>query len=305
MGLFGYIIFALIFQILALGMYTGDLDWVLVYYGCAPKYIKEKIDGNKVLNIASISFEVVSCLNIIGLLLELVYGEFRKDFLIVIPCTLIILSMLAVTFYICHPKTVEKYIGKMKQVTHRDVNTPEEVVNKFMKALVNFDFDTMDDYSDIKVVDILGKQNFDDMNVLANSEIFNQNIYSFRNLAKSITYNIVKQSDDTQPAGIILKVKYKNARFLYDSVISDLEADLGIYREGLCNTEDMEEKLGRLSEKLDEKAKRISISDNVLKLEFGCSKKFGALKIDKIIDTETNYGLKSMKNLIQSNVIIK
>jgi uncharacterized protein (DUF486 family) len=43
---------ALVMFCLSIGMITGELDWVLVYYGCAPKAKQEKMNGPLILRIA-------------------------------------------------------------------------------------------------------------------------------------------------------------------------------------------------------------------------------------------------------------
>lgn len=87
--------------ILALGFCTGDLDWVLIYYGCAPKSKKDKINGKRVLGVATLGMNIVG----IGFVLSIIGKLFWElNILITIGRVVSIVAfilMLGETIYEC------------------------------------------------------------------------------------------------------------------------------------------------------------------------------------------------------------
>ena len=42
----------LVFALLTIGLITRELDWLIVYYGCAPKALKDKMNSDLIMLIA-------------------------------------------------------------------------------------------------------------------------------------------------------------------------------------------------------------------------------------------------------------
>lgn len=71
-----YIDIALFFICLVLcyGFYTGNSDWLMVYYGCAPNKLKDKVDRQKILSVTSISFAIMAVLEFITCFIYIIIG---------------------------------------------------------------------------------------------------------------------------------------------------------------------------------------------------------------------------------------
>ena len=101
------LIIAIISVMLAIGFGTGSADWLLIYYGCAPENKKEKMDGDTILSVASLSMIAIAGLMIIAIYLRhLIFNTAGLVFEII--AVIIFIAMIAYTFYLAQIKPDKK-----------------------------------------------------------------------------------------------------------------------------------------------------------------------------------------------------
>lgn len=100
-------IFSLVFMIISLmlcfGFYTGSADWLMIYYGCAPNKLKEKVDRKKILSITSCSFAIISAILFIAVALSIIVPALESLRLAIKLAALVVfICMIAYTANMCH-----------------------------------------------------------------------------------------------------------------------------------------------------------------------------------------------------------
>lgn len=63
------------------GFRTGRLDWLILWYGCAPTKEKSKMNGDKILGVASNSMAIIAALAICILLSRLMHAALFSNIL--------------------------------------------------------------------------------------------------------------------------------------------------------------------------------------------------------------------------------
>ena len=102
------IVMAIISFFCMIGFCTGQLDWLIIYYGCAPENIKSNIDGAKVLLIATVSNAIIFGINMISILIKILGYElliWKKDIVLTI---IVLVIMFISTYIICNAKLYNK-----------------------------------------------------------------------------------------------------------------------------------------------------------------------------------------------------
>lgn len=67
------IIITFIMIFMAIGFYRGWLDWLIIFYGCAPKKVMETYDSDKIHTVSLITFLLLTIISIVKLLIELLW----------------------------------------------------------------------------------------------------------------------------------------------------------------------------------------------------------------------------------------
>lgn len=97
------LVFMIISLMLCFGFYTGSADWLMIYYGCAPNKLKEKVDRKKILSITSCSFAIISAILFIAVALSIVVPAFETLRLVVkLAALAVFIYMVAYTANMCY-----------------------------------------------------------------------------------------------------------------------------------------------------------------------------------------------------------
>lgn len=107
------IIMMIIAILLARGFYTGEYDWIMIYYGCAPDEDKKKVDRKKILLFPTTGFIVIAGIFFIKTLVYLLFPY--SEIIQVVANILIVASLLGIiipTFVICYKAYFKKKLKR-------------------------------------------------------------------------------------------------------------------------------------------------------------------------------------------------
>lgn len=87
----------LVTLMVSIGFYTRNLDWILIYYGCAPPKEKAKMPGDKIMDIAFISMILITVLQFVAAFMVYINFTLIQVYIHIINI-IIIMIMLIWTF---------------------------------------------------------------------------------------------------------------------------------------------------------------------------------------------------------------
>lgn len=103
------LILAIISVILCIGFYNGNLDWVMVYYGCASDTNKNKVNGKKLMTIASLGFIIIAGILMISIGISLLFMNlYAIVHLARVISAMVLIDIILVTFKPCYDSYIKK-----------------------------------------------------------------------------------------------------------------------------------------------------------------------------------------------------
>lgn len=126
------IIMAIVFIILSIGFYTEKLDWIMIYYGCAPKNKKKNMPKEKIKSLCwigflfiAMGFALCTLLNVLG------YNDLIYYTHLIIICVIIVI--IGITAYWC--TYYDKNSGKTIKNKKSKIKTEKLCVMGFLNLL--------------------------------------------------------------------------------------------------------------------------------------------------------------------------
>lgn len=146
------IILALFSVCLTIGFYTGALDWLIIWYGCAPEKQKAKMPGEKIMRVAYYCMLLMAVFEWLAVFMWCMHMRMIVD-IIHIMVTIVFTAMLAITFYLAQIKgnNLLKKIGN--KIKKNSVSNNSDIYSKEKEIIENNIIDDTTEKTEVEKVE--------------------------------------------------------------------------------------------------------------------------------------------------------